>query len=101
MLPFDDEDDLIGRANDSIYGLACGIYTEDFRKAWRLARAIEAGTIWINTYKQFSISTPFGGMKDSGIGREKGRDGIRAWMAQKSVYVDLSCKPHPWAAPAT
>ncbi len=97
ILPFDSEEDVVRQGNDNSYGLACGIYTGDFRKAWRVARAIEAGTIWINTYKQFSISTPFGGMKDSGIGREKGRDGIRAWMAQKSLYCDLSGQPHPWA----
>ena len=57
-----------------------------------------SGTVWINTYKQFSISTPFGGVKASGLGREKGREGIRAWMAQKSLYFDLSGQPHPWAA---
>jgi acyl-CoA reductase-like NAD-dependent aldehyde dehydrogenase len=97
ILPFSDEDDVIAQANDNSYGLACGIWTRDFPKAWRVARAISSGTVWINTYKQFSISTPFGGEKDAGIGREKGRDGIRAYMAQKSVYLDLSDKPHPWA----
>jgi acyl-CoA reductase-like NAD-dependent aldehyde dehydrogenase len=97
VLPFDNEDDMVRQSNDNSYGLACGIYTQDFRKAWRVARAIEAGTVWINTYKQFSIATPFGGVKDSGLGREKGREGIRAWMAQKSLYVDLSGAPHPWA----
>jgi acyl-CoA reductase-like NAD-dependent aldehyde dehydrogenase len=97
VLPFDGEDDVIHQSNDNSYGLACGIYTRDFVKAWRVARAIEAGTVWVNTYKQFSISTPFGGMKDSGLGREKGREGIRAWMAQKSIYCDLSERPHPWA----
>jgi betaine-aldehyde dehydrogenase len=97
VLPFDDEDDVVAMGDDNDYGLACGIYTRDFTRAWRVARAIEAGTVWINTYKQFSISTPFGGMKDSGMGREKGRDGIRAWMSQKSIYYDLSGRPHPWA----
>ncbi|HVZ50862.1 MAG TPA: aldehyde dehydrogenase [Pseudolabrys sp.] len=100
VLPFDGEDDLVRQANDNSYGLACGIYTRDFPKAWRIARAIDTGTVWINTYKQFSISTPFGGTKDSGLGREKGRDGIRAWMAQKSLYCDLSQAPHPWAKSA-
>jgi len=100
VLPFDNEDDLIRQSNDNSYGLACGIYTRDFPKAWRIARAIDTGTVWINTYKQFSISTPFGGTKDSGVGREKGRDGIRAWMAQKSLYCDLSQAPHPWAKSA-
>jgi betaine-aldehyde dehydrogenase len=100
VLPFDDEPGLIRQANDNCYGLACGIYTRDFPKAWRVARAVDAGTVWINTYKQFSISTPFGGTKDSGVGREKGREGIRAWMAQKSLYCDLGGRPHPWAAVA-
>lgn len=98
VLPFEDEEELVSQANDNDYGLACGIYTRDFGKAWRVGRAIEAGTIWINTYKQFSISTPFGGVKDSGVGREKGRQGIHAWMAQKSIYYDLSARPHAWAA---
>lgn len=100
VLPFDNEDDLIRQSNDNDYGLASGIYTRDFPKAWRVARALDTGTVWINTYKQFSISTPFGGTKDSGVGREKGRDGIRAWMAQKSLYCDLSQAPHPWAKSA-
>lgn len=97
VLPFDDEADVIAQGNDNAYGLACGIWTRDFPKAWRVARAIQAGTVWVNTYKQFSAATPFGGEKDAGVGREKGREGIRAYMAQKAVYVDLTGRPHPWA----
>ncbi len=97
VLPFDDEADVIAQANDNDYGLACGLWTRDFPRAYRIARAITTGTVWINTYKQFSISTPFGGEKDAGMGREKGREGIRAYMAQKSLYVDLTGRPHPWA----
>ena len=97
VLPFDDEAEVIAAANDNPYGLAAGIWTADFTRAWRIGRAINAGTVWINTYKQFSISTPFGGVGDSGLGREKGREGIRAWMAQKSLYLDTSGAPHPWA----
>ncbi len=97
VMPFDDEADVIAQSNDNDYGLACGIWTRDFPRAYRLARAITTGTVWINTYKQFSISTPFGGEKDAGVGREKGREGIRAYMAQKSLYVDLTDRPHPWA----
>jgi betaine-aldehyde dehydrogenase len=97
VLPFDTEDDVIAQANDNAYGLACGIWTRDFPRAWRVARAITTGTVWINTYKQFSAGTPFGGEKDAGLGREKGREGIRAYMAQKSVYLDLTGRPHPWA----
>lgn len=100
VLPFDDEADVIAQANDNDYGLACGIWTRDFPKSWRVGKAIRAGTVWVNTYKQFSISTPFGGEKASGMGREKGRDGILAYMAQKSFYTDLSGAPHPWAAAA-
>ncbi|MCO5972227.1 aldehyde dehydrogenase [Actinoallomurus soli] len=96
-LPFADEDDLVAQANDTVYGLACGIWTGDHRRAWRVARRIEAGTVWINTYKQFSISTPFSGMKASGLGTEKGRDGIRAYTRQKSLYWGLTAEPLPWA----
>ena len=96
-LPFESEDELVSMANDTIYGLACGIWTHDFAAAYRLARRIDAGTVWINTYKQFSISTPFGGMKGSGLGREKGREGIRAYMHQKSLYWGLNTAPLPWA----
>ena len=97
-LPFTDEADLVAQANDSVYGLAAGIWTRDYRAAWRLARRVEAGTVWINTYKQFSISTPFGGMKASGIGREKGRAGIAAYSRQKSIYWGLDEHPMPWAS---
>lgn len=85
-LLFDDEDDLITQANDSAYGLASGIWTNDYRRAWRIARALEAGLVWINTYKQLSIATPFGGFKDSGIGREKGISGMRLYQQSKSIY---------------
>ncbi len=97
-IPFDDEAELIAQANDSAYGLALGLFTRDVPKALRLARAIQAGTVWINTYKQFSIATPFGGFKESGLGREKGLQGYRAWQAQKGIYIDLTGAPHPWAA---
>ncbi|GAA2913203.1 aldehyde dehydrogenase family protein [Streptomyces mexicanus] len=96
-LPYEDEDDLVRQANASVYGLACGIWTRDARAAWRLARRIDAGTVWINTYKQFSISTPFGGRKDSGLGTEKGRDLIRAYQRQKSLYWGTDTTPLPWA----
>ena len=97
VMPFDDEEDVIAAANDNEYGLACGLWSRDHPKCWRLARAIRAGTVWINTYKQFSISTPFGGDGASGMGREKGRAGLRSYQRQKSIYEDMSGVPHPWA----
>ena len=97
VLPYENEQDLIAQANDSCFGLAAGIWTENYRKAWQLARILEVGTVWINTYKKFSISAPFGGFKDSGIGREKGRLGILSYMQQKSIYLGLNEQANPWA----
>ena len=96
-LPFDDEADLIAQANDSVYALAAGIWTRDFKTAWRIARQVQAGTVWINTYKVFSIATPFGGWRDSGLGREKGHAGILQYMQQKSLYWGTNEAPLPWA----
>jgi betaine-aldehyde dehydrogenase len=96
-LPFDDEEALVEQANDSLYALAAGIWTRDYKRAWRIGRAVQAGTVWINTYKQFSISTPFGGWRDSGLGREKGRLGILQYMEQKSLYWGLDEQPLAWA----
>lgn len=89
VLPFDDEEDLVVQANDSAYGLAAGLWTADYQRAWRVARALEAGTVWINTYKQLSIAAPFGGFKQSGIGREKGINGMRLYQQPKSIYFGL------------
>lgn len=94
-LPFEDEADLIAQANDTAFGLACGIWTENFKRAWRVGRAIEAGSVWINTYKQSVTSTPFGGFKSSGIGREKGLDGLRLYGEVKSLFFGLQEQPMP------
>ena len=89
-LPFDGEADLIEQANDTVFGLGCGIWTAGYPRAWRVARAIEAGTVWINTYKDLSVATPFGGFKESGIGREKGFYGIRTYQEPKTVYWGMN-----------
>jgi acyl-CoA reductase-like NAD-dependent aldehyde dehydrogenase len=96
-MPFDDEDELVAQANDSVYGLAAGLWTRDYKRAWRVARRLDTGTVWINTYKQFSVSTPFGGTKEAGLGREKGRLGILEYTMQKSLYWGLNERPIPWA----
>jgi betaine-aldehyde dehydrogenase len=90
VLPFDNEDDLVEQANDTTYGLASGIWTADYKRAWRVARALEAGMVWINTYKQFSTAAPFGGFKDSGLGREKGLQGIRTYQQVKTMFWSMS-----------
>jgi acyl-CoA reductase-like NAD-dependent aldehyde dehydrogenase len=97
LLPWSDEDDLLAQCNDSVYGLASGIWTRDYKSAWRIGRALQTGTVWVNTYKLFSVSTPFGGVKHSGTGREKGRLGILEYTAQKSFYWGLNDAPLPWA----
>jgi acyl-CoA reductase-like NAD-dependent aldehyde dehydrogenase len=96
-LPFRDEAGLLEQANDTVYGLAAGIWTRDYKRAWRIARRLEAGTVWINTYKQFSISTPFTGIKQSGMGIDKGCLGILQYKHQKSLYWGLNDQPLPWA----
>jgi betaine-aldehyde dehydrogenase len=97
VIPFKDEETLVAEANDTVYGLAAGIWTPDYRRALRLGRRLEAGTVWVNTYKQFSIATPFAGRKESGWGVEKGRLGLRNYMRQKSFYLGLNETPIPWA----
>ena len=97
LLPWTDEADLIAQCNDNDYGLACGIWSSHYPTALRLGKAIQAGTVWINTYKVFSISTPFGGMKMSGTGREKGAASIAEYMTQKSFYWGTNSAPLPWS----
>ena len=90
VLPFDDEDDLVAQANDTVFGLAAGIWTSNFARAWKIARRLDAGTVWINTYKQLSVATPFGGFKESGLGREKGLSGMRLYQQTKGIYVGFT-----------
>lgn len=87
---FDSVEGLKKDANCGSYGLAVGIWTREFKKAWDVGRAIDAGTIWINTYEQSSISTPFGGFKQSGIGREKAAQCLKTYSQIKSFYWSMS-----------
>jgi len=91
-LPFDDEgqiSDVIRRANNSEYGLAAGVWTNDVRKAHKVAHALEAGTVWVNCYNAFDASVPFGGYKQSGFGRECGADVLELYTQVKAVWVNL------------
>jgi acyl-CoA reductase-like NAD-dependent aldehyde dehydrogenase len=77
-------------ANRTIYGLAAGIWTRDIKKALRTARAVKAGTVWINTYNMYDAASPFGGFKQSGFGRDLGEAALEGYAQVKSVWVDLS-----------
>jgi acyl-CoA reductase-like NAD-dependent aldehyde dehydrogenase len=90
VLDFEDDDRLVADANDTVYGLAAGIWTGDARRAFSLAARLKAGTVWINTLRQTQIAAPFGGYKMSGIGREKGLTGLEAYTEMKTVWVDLN-----------
>jgi acyl-CoA reductase-like NAD-dependent aldehyde dehydrogenase len=96
VITFKDEDDLLKQANDTIYGLSAGIWTQNITRAHRFAQEIKAGVIWINTYNMFNAASPFGGYKQSGYGREMGRQALDLYTQTKSVWVDLSGKPIGW-----
>jgi len=87
---FDSEQEAIDLANDVPFGLAAGVWTKDLTRAHRMAREVQAGTVWVNTYRNTVPQSPFGGYKASGLGRESGFAGIREYLQVKSVWVDLS-----------
>jgi (Z)-2-((N-methylformamido)methylene)-5-hydroxybutyrolactone dehydrogenase len=98
VLKFHEEEELIALANQTRYGLAAGIWTNDIKRAHRVARDLKAGTVWINTYRAVSYASPFGGYKQSGYGREMGLEAIREFTQVKSVWVDLAdTVPDPFA----
>jgi len=89
VLPFDDVPDVVAQANGTIYGLAAGVWTRDVAKAHRVARAVRAGTVWVNTYNLYDPALPFGGFKQSGFGRDLGYEAIEGYLETKSVWIDL------------
>ncbi len=89
IMPFDREDEVLGYANDIPYGLSASIWTQDLSRAHRMARNIEAGIIWINTWMLRDLRTPFGGVKSSGVGREGGWEALRFFTEMKNVCVKL------------
>lgn len=90
LIAFEDEAEAIDIANDTPFGLAAGVWTEDLRQAQRVASAIEAGTIWVNEYRTLSYKAPFGGYNASGLGRENGEEGLDAYLQTKTVWIDQS-----------
>jgi acyl-CoA reductase-like NAD-dependent aldehyde dehydrogenase len=89
-IEFSDIDEAIVRANDTPYGLAAGVWTRDIKKAHYVARKLQAGTVWINTYNVYDAAAPFGGYKQSGFGREMSAHALEHYTQVKSVWVDLS-----------
>ncbi|MCB2028559.1 MAG: aldehyde dehydrogenase family protein, partial [Rhodoferax sp.] len=89
ILGFDDEDEVVRRANDTPYGLAAGLVTQDLNRAHRVIHRLQAGICWINTWGESAAEMPVGGYKQSGVGRENGLETLRAYTRTKSIQVEL------------
>jgi aldehyde dehydrogenase (NAD+) len=89
VTPFTDEAEVLALANDTEFGLAAGVWTKDVNRAHKMARALEAGTVWVNTYRALTFNSPFGGYKSSGIGRQNGIEAVHQYLQTKSVWVEL------------
>ena len=90
VIPFKDEEEAIAIGNDVVYGLAAGVWTQNMRRALMMAEKLQAGTVWVNTYRAVSYLSPFGGYKRSGIGRESGQEMIKEYLQVKSVWISTA-----------
>jgi aldehyde dehydrogenase (NAD+) len=89
VIAFDDAEDAVRKANDIPFGLAAGVWTRDVKKAHAVARALKAGTVWVNTYNLYDPAMPFGGYKSSGFGRDLGAECLRDVTQVKSVWMNI------------
>ncbi len=96
IIPFKDEDEAVHIANDVLYGLAAGVWTQNMSRALRMTKKIRAGTVWVNAYRVISYMSPFGGYKRSGIGRENGQEMIKEYLQVKSVYINMGDVANPF-----
>ncbi|MBI4191085.1 MAG: aldehyde dehydrogenase [Betaproteobacteria bacterium] len=97
VIPFKDEEDAIAIGNDVVFGLAAGVWTQNMRRAFLMAERLQAGTVWVNTYRAVSYLSPFGGYKRSGLGRENGQEMIKEYLQTKSVWISTAKEvPNPF-----
>ena len=92
-MKFESEDEVIKKMNDNQYGLSSGVFSSDFSRALRVSNAIRAGITFVNTYRLISPSAPFGGIKDSGYGKEAGIDSIKDYTRVKTTWLNTSDEP--------
>ena len=97
VIPFSNEDEAVAIGNDVVFGLAAGVWTQSMRRALQMSERLQAGTVWVNTYRAVSYLSPFGGYKRSGIGRESGQEMIREYLQTKSVWISTALEvPNPF-----
>ena len=97
VIPFEDEDEAVAIGNDVAYGLAAGVWTQNMRRAFVMSERLQAGTVWVNTYRAVSYLSPFGGYKRSGLGRESGQEMIKEYLQVKSVWISTATEvPNPF-----
>lgn len=97
VIPFHDEEEAVAIGNDVVFGLAAGVWTQSMRRAVMMAERLQAGTVWVNTYRAVSYLSPFGGYKRSGLGRESGQEMIKDYLQVKSVWISTATEvPNPF-----